>query len=225
MLLSATMAKASPGFRANWHSAWREPAFRSLLLGGLFLGAALMWFLPLFFRWVGQRPDRLLTDHMLALVGPADVSTITFTVLYGTLVVVLASVAPMPWMVLRGLYAYIIMVLLRVVAMAVVPLAPPPGIIPLEDPVTQVFYPDNTPFLKDLFFSGHTATLMIMALLARWRWAKGLAVAATILVGSLVLVQHVHWTVDVLAAVPAAWGAWWAAGRMLSRFSALPPAA
>jgi hypothetical protein len=205
----------------TWRSAWAKPAFRHTLLAGCLAGVVVIVALPHFFGWIEVRPGRLLNDPLLSHWGPVDVTGITFTVLYGAVLVVLASIAKRPLRVLHGLHAYILLLLLRMMAMAAFTLRPPPDIIPLIDPFTQGFYPGDTPFLKDLFFSGHTATLMLMALLAPTRPVRWLALAATVAIGLLVLLQHVHWTVDVLAAVPAAWLAW-KGGDLVLRGARLP---
>jgi hypothetical protein len=218
-LLSAAMPVNVP--HLTWSTAWKRAAFRVALLAGCAVGVAVAAVLPHFFAWVGDRPGSVPVDPFLSHWGPSDVSTITFTVLYGTLALVLASIAKRPLRVLQGLYAYILMLVLRMLAMTAFTLEPPPDIIPLIDPFTQGFYPGGTPFLKDLFFSGHTATLMLMALLAERRAVRWIAALATVTIGQLVLVQHVHWTVDVLAAIPAAWLAWQGAA-LLMRWCGLP---
>ena len=67
--------------------------------------------------------------------------------------------------------------------------------------------------MRDLFFSGHTATMTLLALAGRgrWRWVLG---GLTVAVGLLVLVQRVHYSYDVLAAPFFAGAAWWLAGRI-----------
>ena len=97
---------------------------------------------------------------------------------------------------------------MRMVTMELVTLEPPVNIIPLVDPVTVSFYPGGVPFLKDLFFSGHTATLALMVFISRGSVARWGVAVATIAVAVLVLLQHVHWTIDVLAAPLFAWFAW-----------------
>ncbi len=217
--MKATSTVAS----GSWHKAFSAPGFVRCLIGGILAGVAVVLVLPLFFNWVGGVPGRVLRDPVLAVLGPADVSVWTFAVLYGAVFLVVASVAGMPLRVLHGLYAYVVLLLLRMLAMAIFTLEPPPGIVPLNDPFTQVFYPGAAPFQKDLFFSGHTATLVLMTLLAVNRWVKWVASACALTIGLLVLVQHVHWTVDVLAAIPAAWLAWQVAGMVLRRLAPLLP--
>ena len=201
----------------TWRMALATPNFVRALITGCLVGFAVALALPHFFGWIQGKPGLLLHDPVLAAWGPWDVSTLTFTVLYGTLLLVLISIAKHPLVVIHGLYAYVLMLLLRMASMALFTLEPPLGIIPLIDPFTQGFYPGADPFLKDLFFSGHTATLAVMALLANKRVVRWIAVCATVTIGFLVMAQHVHWTVDVVAAFPAAWLAWKGAGVLLRR--------
>jgi membrane-associated phospholipid phosphatase len=75
----------------------------------------------------------------------------------------------------------------------------------LADPLSNAFY--GSKFVtKDLFFSGHTSTLFIMFLCLTGRTDRILALIATVVVGILLLVQHVHYTLDVLCAPPLTWG-------------------
>lgn len=184
----------------SWKEAWGDPAFRRALLLAPCVAVPVAAAQPWFFSWIEQRPGLRLPDPLLTLLGPADLSVLIFTILYGTLVTVVALAARRPLVMVRGMHAYILLLLLRMVTMAVLTLEPPPDIIPLRDPVTQLFYPSTTPFLKDLFFSGHTATLALMVLLAPTAWSRRLAFMATCLVAIGVLVQHAHWTIDVAAA-------------------------
>jgi membrane-associated phospholipid phosphatase len=99
------------------------------------------------------------------------------------------------------------MVVIRMVAMGVTPLDPPATMIPLIDPTVTYFGTGMTP-TRDLFFSGHTATMLLLALTvpsAPWRTVFGVATAAVAL---SVLAQHAHYTVDVLAAPFFAYGAY-----------------
>jgi hypothetical protein len=84
-------------------------------------------------------------------------------------------------------------------AISFVPLDPPAGLIVLTDPLTAVFYGRST-ITKDLFFSGHTSILFLAFLCLERKWDKILALTGTCIVACLLLVQHVHYTIDIIAA-------------------------
>lgn len=207
------------GMADEWREAWSVKGFRAALVSGLAGAVAVVVVLPRFFEWVGMRPGTRPWDPLLASWGPMDVSAATFIVLYASLLLAVISALRYPFRMLQGLWAYVLMLALRMAAMAVFTLEPPRDIIPLVDPFTQNFYPGESPFLKDLFFSGHTATLVLMALLSPRGPVRWLVALGALAVAMLVLAQHVHWTVDVLAAVPAAWLAWASAGALMRRLA------
>ncbi len=147
-------------------------------------------------------------DPLLAALPPVEVAEATFLVLYLGIAAALWALFRAPYALVRALHAYVLLLLLRMATMFAFTLEPPPGIIPLVDPVTAVFYPGGEPFLKDLFFSGHTATPVLLALAVGAGALRRALFACAAVVGALVLLQHVHWTVDVLAAPLFAWLAW-----------------
>ena len=164
--------------------------------------------LPIFFGHIETKLGLLLNDPVLNAIGPVDVTWISFTVLYGMVVLAIGRAVRTPWILLRGLHAYALMMVLRMFAMYAVTLEAPLDIIPLIDPVTSNFYPSDVPFCKDLFFSGHTATIALLFCISTGKAMRTLGFLATIAIGVLVIVQHVHWTVDVLAAPVFVWLAW-----------------
>lgn len=207
----------------GWRGAWKSVAFRRSLLGALLTLLALASTLPDFFDFIATKPGALPPDPLIAYLGPADLSIPIFSVLYAVILLAVISVANRPYLLLRGLFAYALLLVLRMITMTVFTLEPPSDAIPLLDPVTGPFYPGNAPFLKDLFFSGHTATLALMAFLVDRKPLRIVAWCATLAVATMVVTQHVHWTVDVVAAPFAAWAAWAGAGKLTTVFTQ-PPA-
>jgi membrane-associated phospholipid phosphatase len=66
-------------------------------------------------------------------------------------------------------------------------------LIPLDPPSLLVE-------LKDLFYSGHTATIFLLAFCLQQKTDKVLAFFAGSIIGVLLLIQHVHYSVDILFA-------------------------
>lgn len=104
-----------------------------------------------------------------------------------------------PQIFIRLMSAFTLLCISRVISISLVPLNGPAGLIPLVDPLSNLFY--GGPFVsKDLFYSGHTASMFLFYLLLQKRMDKICALAATVIVAVLVLLQHIHYTIDVVAA-------------------------
>jgi len=184
---------------AAWADAWRDPRFRLRLALSVPALVAVLAFLARFLTFVEARPGAVLPDPVLAFLVPRDLTWLTFGLIYIGLAFGVARLAAEPRALVVALQAYVLMVLFRIAAMWVTPLEAPPGMIPLHDPLVRLFGPGNL-LTKDLFFSGYTSTLFLLALAVPGRRSKGLFLFCTAAVGISVLVQHVHYTIDVLAA-------------------------
>jgi hypothetical protein len=182
-----------------WADAWRDPRFRLRLALAIPALVAVLAALARFLTFAEARPGVVLPDPVLAALAPRDLTWLTFGLIYLGLAFGVARLAAEPRALVVALQAYVVMVLLRIAAMAVTPLEAPPGMIPLHDPLVRLFGPGKL-LTKDLFFSGHTSTLFLLALAVPGRRSKALFLACTAAVGVSVLVQHVHYAVDVLAA-------------------------
>jgi hypothetical protein len=79
--------------------------------------------------------------------------------------------------------------------------------IPLSDPFAEYFTAGSV-MTKDLFFSGHTATLFFLFLITEKKILRYIFLCATMAVAILVLAQHVHYTIDVFAAPFFTYGAY-----------------
>ena len=73
-------------------------------------------------------------------------------------------------------------------------------IIPLKDSFLQSSFYSGRENLKDLFFSGHTATIFLFAFGFRKKPLKILFAIGGTIVGILVVLQHVHYSIDVVVA-------------------------
>jgi len=193
---------------ATWPEAWADRAFRWRLAVIAPVLVATLAGLAALVKWVERRPGAVLPDPVLAWVAPRDVTWPIFTLIYVGILLAVILLARSPVRLLIGVQAYVVMALLRIVVMWATPLDPPPGMIVLEDPLVQGFGGASQALTRDLFFSGHTSTMFLLFLAVPGRSAKAYFLACTGAVAWLVLVQHVHYAVDVLAAPVFAYAAW-----------------
>jgi hypothetical protein len=191
--------------RQQWQIAWQSAAFRRKLVAGLLAVALIAMAFPVFFQTIDKRDGYSINDLLLNVLTPHDVSAPIFIVIWATFVLTMLRCIQNPDMLLTFTWTWIFVSLARLLTITLIPLDPPPGLIGLADPLSNAFY--GSKFVtKDLFFSGHTSTLFIMFLCLTGRTDRILALIATVLVGILLLVQHVHYTLDVLCAPPLTWG-------------------
>jgi hypothetical protein len=185
--------------RQNWKITWSSSLQRAQLIIGSVLMLIISLMLPSFFNFIQKRDGVELHDWVLATIPPHDVSWEIFTVIWGIGFYALWRGIEKPTIYITYLWTFIFITILRVLAISLVPLEPPTGLIVLTDPLTAVFYGRST-ITKDLFFSGHTSILFLAFLCLERKWDKILALTGTIIVVCLLLVQHVHYTIDVIAA-------------------------
>jgi hypothetical protein len=202
--------------RQEWQEAWQAVLFRRRVISGVVIVAALLSTFPVFFQHIELRHGLLLNDPVLAMLPPHNVSIPLFIVIWAIGGFSIFRAAQTPQMFLTFTWAFIFLSLFRVLTITLVPLDPPTGLIPLVDPLSNFFY--GAKFVtKDLFFSGHTSTCFLLFLTIPGRSDKKLALAATFIVGFLLLVQHVHYTLDVLGGFLFAWISYLIATRLILR--------
>ncbi|HWI91545.1 MAG TPA: phosphatase PAP2-related protein [Flavisolibacter sp.] len=188
------------------HSAWppalKNHLFRSKLIAGLVVLIVVVVVLPFFFQYIEQRDGYVLNDALLNILPSTDVSIPIFAMIWSMVLLFVMRSIGNPRLFITYLFGFLFLCLCRIVTLSLVPLNPPIGIKELQDPLTNFFYGSGQFITKDLFFSGHTATLCLLFFCFQRKWDKIVALICTIAVGFLVLVQHVHYLVDVLAAPP-----------------------
>ncbi len=190
---------------AAWQEALTDRSFRRQLIWTLVLLVGTLAGLSHFLEFVEGRPGFIVGDPVLQRIPPIDLTWFTFALIYLGLIVGFATLGRSPRVLLIALQGYILMVAARVAMMYALPLDPPAGLIPLNDPLVQ-FFGSGKPPTKDLFFSGHTSTLFLLYLTAQTKRLKALFLFCTISVGIAVILQHVHYAVDVLVAPFVSYG-------------------
>jgi membrane-associated phospholipid phosphatase len=186
----------------NWSSALKNIAFKLKLVSGMAALIVVVAVLPFFFQYLEQRDGYILNDALLNILPATDVSIPIFAMIWSMVLLFIIRSITDPLLFVTYLFGFLFLCLCRIVTLSLVPLNPPVEIKELQDPLTNFFYGSGHFITKDLFFSGHTATLCLLFFCFQRKWDKIVALICTIAVGFLVLVQHVHYLVDVLAAPP-----------------------
>ena len=160
---------------------------------------AILVYFPYFFEAIEKRSGRVLPDIVLLWLSPRDASVPVFILIWASGLLLIYRLIPDPDLFLLMLWGYNLLTVLRMTCIGLISLNPPPGLIPLADPLTNLFY--GTHYIThDLFFSGHMATACLIFFGLKRKADKYFTGLSTIFIGGLLLFQHVHYTIDVLAA-------------------------
>lgn len=186
-----------------WRTNWQYDGFRQKFQWGLFAWILVLIAFPFFFQYIEQRSGWAPNDWLLAQLPSYDTSIPCFLVIWGMFGLFFYRALYQPKLLLLFLWGFIVLSLMRFCSIYLMPLEPPANLIPLQDPISNLFYGGKNSFItKDLFFSGHTSTQFLIFLCLHKRSDKLMALIASFAVGLMVLIQHVHYSMDVLAAPP-----------------------
>ncbi|WP_423149250.1 hypothetical protein [Rubrolithibacter danxiaensis] len=183
----------------RWENAWQEPLFKQKLIVGMSIFVSLMPIFPFFFQYIQKRNGFHQNDVILQHLPAHDVSIPIFIITWFMAVLAIIRAVQDPTIFITFLYGFIILNISRFISILLIPCNPPADLIAITDPISNFFY-GKSYVTKDLFYSGHTATQFLIFLCLRNRNEKILGIIATVLMGILVLVQHVHFTIDVIFA-------------------------
>jgi len=172
----------------KWSQVWKIPSFKLKLWVGMAVFAGILISLPFFFDAIEDRNGHILSDFILERIPAHNFSVAVFFLIWSSCLLLVVRIPWDPMMLLVTLWAYNGVTLLRMACIGLISLNPPAGLIPLADPITNQFYGSHY-ITHDLFFSGHTTTVFLVILCLKKKWD-----------GIFLLVQHVHYTIDVLAA-------------------------
>ena len=182
-----------------WSSAWKLPSYRWKFYLGMLILAGILIAFPYFFNAIEGRDGFVFTDIILQRIPAHNVSVAVFFLIWSCCIILIIRIYRDPMMLLLTLWAYDVVTLVRMTCISLISLNPPVGLIPLADPITNLFYGQHY-ITHDLFFSGHTTTVFLIFLCLKKKRDRIYALFASITLGILLLVQHVHYTIDVLAA-------------------------
>jgi len=210
------MSQTVHSFREKWKLAWQKPIFRKKIIAGFVLVLIILALFPLFFQTIEKRNGSVLDDWILIRIPSYDVSIFVFLIIWATTLLVLVRAIQSPDIAMQFIWAYVFLCLLRMISITVIPLNPPDKLLPMIDPISNAFYGKKY-ITKDLFFSGHTSTIFLNFLCLRKKSDKMIALTGTIIAGILLLIQHVHYTIDVIAAPLFTFLVYWLAKKTIVR--------
>ena len=144
-----------------------------------------------------HRPETIvLYDPVLSMITPRPINLELNIFSYATLAILLIYLLAKPKRLLIVLHALLLMWMLRWLTMYLLPLATPPLKVPLHDVIAY----SNYQISRDLFFSGHTATMVIMLCVIKNRGMLLFTFLMTLLIIALLLIGHQHYFLDIIAA-------------------------
>ena len=174
-------------------------SFKNELIITIIFFVLISSFFTSFLTYNETRVGFTLNDPILNKLPSIDLTIFIFVFIYLSVLFGLFILIKSPRQLLFAFQIYSLVLLIRLCLMYLLPLNPPNGIIPLQDPFVELFGTGKT-LLRDLFFSGHTATLFLLFLVIEKKTYKVFFLISTFLVAIALLFQHVHYTIDIVTA-------------------------
>ncbi|CAN5751182.1 hypothetical protein BH11BAC7_BH11BAC7_37040 [soil metagenome] len=191
----------NPSAPPNWSSALKDKTFRQ----NFFISLSLLILVLIFFFFILQFTEErngitIEKGWLTGIIPPTDFSTWIFTFTYSATLLGLICCFLKPATTQLLIRTYLLLQLLRAITLLLFPLNPPEEIIPLNDPFLHATFYNGRPNLKDLFFSGHVATLLMFIPISTNKWIRLILAIAATAAGILLIAQRVHYILDVIAA-------------------------
>ncbi|TAG57091.1 MAG: hypothetical protein EAZ27_03620 [Cytophagales bacterium] len=190
----------------RWKEALNNKQFQLELPTFSIICFVMLYYSPEWMTIVENQKGDLLYDPILDALKPVDFSSTIMSLIYGSLFISLGFLLTNPMQFMLSVKTFYIVVTLRYLLIYLIPLEPHPDIILLKDPFLAMIVYDSMPITKDLFFSGHMFTMVMACIFMPYKPLKYILILAAIALGTLLMVQHVHYSYDVFAAVIITWG-------------------
>lgn len=154
-------------------------------------------------------------DPVLSFLPSEDVSLLIFSLTYGSVLIYLFLNFKHANRIGYLMMTYGYLLLFRMLTMSLVPLKEPVDLVFLQDPfLNNLIYPGKID--TDLFFSGHAGLLFSMFFLNMRHWFYLVLVAV---LGVLLMIQRVHYSIDILGAIPFAYLSAFLAKRTFEKYN------
>ncbi|MBK8242515.1 MAG: hypothetical protein IPK88_03750 [Saprospiraceae bacterium] len=201
-----------------WKGVHKKDNYPILLLVGLVFFCSSIYltvhYVPKFETRNGFIPYDPFMDFLPAL----DVSFWIFFILYGAILFGSYYFLQHPKLFLMMLFSFGFMYWFRAICITIVPLNEPTLLIPLKDPLIETLGIYQHFIKKDLFFSGHFASVFIPWLVIEKPNIRWIFLISSIVIGFLVMIQHIHYSFDIIGAVVFSYLAVFCSKKILERF-------
>ena len=148
---------------------------------------------------VENRQGVVFADPVFATLQPVDLTWPVFIAMHLITTIAIIVILPDAHYLCACVIGYSLVLNIRTITMFLTPFDPPMTIIPLDNPIL-IPLGVNSMHVRDLFFSGHTATMVFTFFATKIKWLKIATFIGTVLVAVGVLLQHVHYSIDVVVA-------------------------
>jgi len=192
-------------FSSAWKFFWARKSSRIQFIISISVLASFTIIFPHFFDYVESTKGKLLNDPLLEWLPAADVSWLIMALLYFGVISWIATFIKSPDILLAGMQTYCLVTLLRLISVPLFPLEPPLDYIPLKEPFVQFFTNGGRIISRDLFFSGHMTTILFCYYNTGKSTLKMVYLVSAIIIGILLMIQRVHYAIDILAAPLFTW--------------------
>lgn len=195
------------GWLARWKDFLRQKRGRTEFTVTLVLLIAVVYSLSRYLIFNETRDGAVLDDPILEQFTAIELNIPIFFAIYSSLLIGIVAFSFNPKQLITSFQTYTVLVILRMISMYLIPLDPPKDSIDLQDPI--VFIAGTGMMItKDLFFSGHTSTSFMLFQVARNKYLRMYFLAATITVGTSVILQKAHYAIDVVAGLVYSYAAY-----------------
>ncbi len=190
----------------DWKTVLSTTKYRWLFITAFLYFSVFPWKADDFFQFIQLRDGFQLNDYILQLVPAGNNSHLIFGIIYVSVIYLLVQLVKRPKAFIGFAWAFNIETTLRFICIYLIPLNPPMNLVELHDPLAELFiYGDNLVITKDLFFSGHTATMIFVSYFLEGPKQKKIAIILTSLLIILLLIQHIHYSIDIIGAILFTW--------------------
>jgi hypothetical protein len=187
--------------KQSWKTAFADHRYTLSFLAAITVFSIFPIKADNYFQWIQRRQGIQWNDPILNSIPAINVSYPIFGIIYLSVIYLVYRLLHEPKRFLWFAWAFNLETAFRFATIYLVALEPPIGLVDLHDPLAEILiYGDKLAITKDLFFSGHTATMVFVCFFLPSLKERRMAIGLSILLAALLLVQHVHYSIDVIAA-------------------------